>query len=148
MMVRISKARPRLTIPARSTSEIRVPIQLPDVLALYNFESTLGSCGPRMGDRLTNELNGQRKTYLSDPDRPKPGFRLAFLVSTTVQQSATLALDNDQRQPRDYVVFFRRDVGEGIRRFRRVNPGFGYFAQIGPCFLLVYNGHSALRTSS
>ena len=47
-----------------------------------------------------------------------------------------------------FVVFFRRDVGEGIRRFGKVNSGFGYFAQISLCFLLVHNGHSALRTSS
>ena len=33
-----------------------------------------------------------------------------------------------------FVVFFRRDVGESIRRFGKVNSGFGYFAQISPCF--------------
>jgi hypothetical protein len=34
---------------------------------------------PEIRDRLTNELKGQRETYGSNPNRPKPGFRLAFL---------------------------------------------------------------------
>jgi len=46
-----------------------------------------------------------------------------------------------------FVLFFGPDVGDSVRWFGKVNSGFGYFAQVNPCSVLVHNGHITLRTS-